>query len=96
VSSGKQWSAFQAQRTPLFDLQFSPDGKLLATASSDGTAVLWDVRRPHVRPAATLKADLGTVWFAVFFPGGRTVATGGGERTIRLWTVRGEEKKGGK
>jgi WD40 repeat protein len=93
VSSGRQWSAFQAQRTPLFDLRFSPDGKRLATASSDGTAVVWDVRRPHIRPAFTLKADTGTVWFAVFFPGGRTVATGGGERTIRLWTV-GEEKKG--
>ncbi|MFE6361494.1 hypothetical protein ACFVP3_16065 [Streptomyces sp. NPDC057806] len=69
---------------------FSPDGKLLATASYDRTVRLWDVGDPR-RPKPLGKPLVGhTSWVssAVFSPDGRTLASAADDGTIRLWDVR--------
>jgi WD40 repeat protein len=66
-------------------MEFSPDGKLLAIASRDGTVRIWGVGTwrqlvrltGHTQPVASL----------AFAPDGRTLATGSEDTTVLIWSV---------
>ncbi|MBB5896068.1 WD40 repeat domain-containing protein [Kutzneria kofuensis] len=67
---------------------FSPDGKLLATASFDHTARLWDLSNPaHPRSLPEIAGHTDSVDAVAFSPNGKLLATGGRDRTIRLWSL---------
>ncbi|MDE5119394.1 MAG: hypothetical protein O4965_04225, partial [Trichodesmium sp. St19_bin1] len=68
---------------------FSPDGKTIATASSDNTARLWDTENGNV--LATLNHQFW-VNAVAFSPDGKTIATASYDYTARLWdTENGNE-----
>jgi WD40 repeat protein/energy-coupling factor transporter ATP-binding protein EcfA2 len=63
-------------------VSFNPDGNLIATASIDGTAHIWN-RQGNL--AATLSAHTKAVDEAIFSRDGKLIATASRDGTINLW-----------
>ncbi|OHV39566.1 MULTISPECIES: WD40 repeat domain-containing serine/threonine protein kinase [Pseudofrankia] len=68
---------------------FAPDGRMLATASVDGTARVWRLAGETDTGASPLGEPLrgheGRVLAVAYSPDGRALATAGGDHTARLW-----------
>lgn len=69
----------------VYAVAFSPDGKKLVTASSDGTAAIWEF--PSRLLVRTLRGHKGGLYSAAFNRTGTQIITSSADRTARVWDV---------
>jgi eukaryotic-like serine/threonine-protein kinase len=72
-----------AHDAAIWDLAFSPDGRLLASASADGTVHVHDLVAGG--SARSLTGHDTAVYAVDFSPAGSVLATASRDRSIRLW-----------
>ncbi|MBD0330072.1 MAG: protein kinase [Thermoleophilia bacterium] len=85
VATGRKLRTLSGHSGPVRVVDYSPDGRLIATASDDGTARIWEARTGAV--TRTLRAGSGAVFSAQFSPDGRRLVTVGEDRAARIWDV---------
>ncbi|MDJ0774258.1 MAG: caspase family protein [Mastigocoleus sp. MO_167.B18] len=72
-------------------VSFSPNGKILASASSEGKIKLWNLRKGTL--LETLKGHDKSIWTINFSPDGQIIASASEDRTVKLWNINGRELK---
>jgi WD40 repeat protein len=86
---GKSFPLKEKSETEARDVAFSPDGRLIVTASSqssdtDTVARVWDTQK-FGPPLLTLQGHFAPVVTVAFSPDGRFILTGGEDGLARLW-----------
>src|SRR6516225_4614 len=80
---GKEKETVAAHKEPVNAVACSDGDRLYATASDDGTAIVWDANTRKIK--ATLHGHEGPVLGVAFSPNGKLVATAGADKTVRIW-----------
>jgi WD40 repeat protein len=70
---------------PVFGVAFSPDGRLVASASLDHTVKVWDLAEGAER--ITFRGHVGRVVSVRFSPDGRELLSGSLDGTVKVWPV---------
>jgi WD40 repeat protein/energy-coupling factor transporter ATP-binding protein EcfA2 len=71
----------------LNSVSFSPDGKLVATASGDNTVRLWDITGQQI----TVLSHPDPVFSISFSPNSKFIATASSDSTAILWDITGQQ-----
>ena len=79
------------QERLFFDMDFSPNGNLVAVTDIDNTVKIYKIEADDT-PVATLQGHLAPINSVKFSPDGKFILTGSNDRTIKLWNVDGTEQ----
>ncbi|MBN2089403.1 AAA family ATPase [candidate division KSB1 bacterium] len=85
VFSGKQIRSFKEHLLETFDVAFSSDGKLIASASADSTIQIWEVSSG--KKIGTLLGHTGDVLSLAFNPCKKILVSASSDSTICLWDL---------
>ncbi|HUE71084.1 MAG TPA: protein kinase [Pirellulaceae bacterium] len=85
VSTGLSELQLLGHADRVYTVAFSPNGRLLASASLDRTLKVWDAANGKV--VWTLHGHASSVNAVAFSPDGRRLASGSDDRTIKVWDI---------
>jgi WD40 repeat protein len=85
TSTGRLLMEFHGHTHGITRAHFSPDGRLIVTASQDNTAGTWDSHSG--RRVMTLQGNRNMLFDAIFSPDGRRVLTSGSDGSARIYDV---------
>src|SRR5688500_13733291 len=74
----------EGHRDGILSVAYSPDGRLLASASRDGTIKIWNVETGDEQ--TTLEGHSGQV-LRLAFGSNNLLASAGADKTVRLWDI---------
>jgi WD40 repeat protein len=81
-------TSLTVREAPVGAVRFSPDGRVLATGSDDGSVRLWDIGDPtQPSVAAEVIEHSAAVLGVAFSPDGRVLVTAGDDCVAMLWDV---------
>jgi WD40 repeat protein len=92
TASGKECAVLRGHKGRISSLAFSPDGKVLASASFDKTIALWEVNTAKRRTAlSTQRLEVRCV---AITPDGAAVVSSGQQTSVELWDLATAKSRG--
>ena len=85
AATGEHKTTLRGHTKTVSDVEYSPDGKTIASGSTDGTLRLWDAITGEHKATFTAHTDLVSV---VYSPDGQTIATRSTDGTVLLWDTK--------
>lgn len=87
--AGKPWLTLEGHTDIIENMDYNADGSLLASASDDGTIILWDLapQRDATHIKTTFVGHRALVYDVAFSPDGKTLASAGGDGLVKIWDV---------